>query len=165
MTVKKALVLSWLGVFGWILCVFFLLPVCFRGPVEAGHFFFPEGWSFLSHTSAVNLISSSLNALGYSAFAGRLFCIPYVADHTFERLEILYACVLLANLTLSLLDFSSPQATSVQPTHLCCPCKSFLLTLWACLPELHSALQHSSASELICPSLTRARPQVTPLLT
>ena len=77
-----------------------------------------------------------------------------------------------ANLGLSLLNFSSPQATIVQPRHLCCPSQSSSLTLWACLPELHSALQHKRPQ--LCqqthlsiphPSSTSSNPSahVTPL--
>lgn len=77
-----------------VLCVFFLLPMCFRDAVQAGHVF-PGGLEFLSCTPATNLINSSLNTLGYSAFDARVFY--YVVNQTFELIANFWMFVFLTS--------------------------------------------------------------------
>lgn len=91
----------------------------FAGRVLSG------GLEFLSHTPAANIINSSLNALGYSAFVARLFCLYYMVDQTYQLIENICMLVFLPSyepnpVSPRLLQCGHlPPASSLQTTRLC----------------------------------------------
>lgn len=70
----------------YVRSVFSFACVCYRGEADTGRVL-SGGLEFLSHTPAANIINSSLNALGYSAFVARLFCLYYMVDQTYQLIE------------------------------------------------------------------------------
>ena len=132
----------------------------------------------VSHTPAANIINSSLNALGYSAFVARLFRLYYMVDQTlfrsvlienFCRLVFLPSCEPNpVSPCLSSVDiFLKPPATSLHAsaTHLSPPhslsepatrtplCTSAEKATAQLLPAIHLHYYHRQYISLNLPSL------------